>query len=103
MTNDPAFTEPDRPADDLSDAQAEYDRLAAELEALRGAGSGGTADDRTPEEAREHEVNLQRLLGDALRRLDAARRDAGLEPEDRAEVPIDRGDARSDIASSTTD
>jgi hypothetical protein len=90
------------PADDLGDAQAEYDRLTAELEAQRAGHPDGTGD-RSPEEAREHEINLQRLVGDALRRLDAARRDAGQEPVDRAAAPISGRDARSDIAAESTE
>ncbi|MCW2603417.1 MAG: hypothetical protein JWN61_1552 [Pseudonocardiales bacterium] len=91
------------PADDLAAAQAEYDRLAGELEALRSAGHAGTEQDRSPEEAREHEVNVQRLVGDALRRLDAARRDAGQDPVDRDDAPISGRDARSDLSAESTE
>lgn len=102
MTFD-ASRETTPPADDLEDAQAEYDRLSAELEAQRAAGRSGSSADRSPEEAREHEMNLQRLVGDALRRLDAARRDAGQKPVDRGDAPISGRDARSDISSQATE
>jgi hypothetical protein len=91
------------PADDLPDAQAEYDRLSGELEAQRAAGRSGTDADRSPEEAREHEANLERLVGYALRRLDADRRDAGQEPVDPDQALISRSDAGSDISPESTE
>jgi hypothetical protein len=101
MTFDPS-SQSAPPAADLADAQAEYDRLSAELEQQRAAGRSGKPEDRSPEEALEHVANLERLVGDALRRLDAARRDAGQPPVDRDEAPISGRDARSDISPEST-
>lgn len=101
MTFD-ASRETARPAADLAAAHAEYDRLTGELESHRAAGRSGTNPGRSPEEAREYDANLERLIGDALRRLDAALRDAGLEPVDRNTVPISEHDAGSDISAEST-
>lgn len=76
-------------------AQQEYDRLSAELEQLR---AGGTAEDRTAEEQRDHEMELERLLADAVRRLDAANRATGAAPVDRGAAPVTSEEAHSDLS-----